>query len=329
MSPPPSIFHPAHTAHKENTATHASCIYNVNIRPLTSIPPPHAHTHTQSLSLSRSWVNFVAAAPQWTGVPTVNNSGSILFSTVVPTSEDYALLQAVGLLGAVIMPHNIYLHSALVQSRTIDRSNKKAVGEACKYNSIDSTISLVLSFFINLAVVAVFAKGFFNKEDCARPGWDMYTYPYKSKSPLTTGKQSNTNLGCLAVNVSDVARVTANASAFVPTLDGCHRFTAGQPSVTANAFMHCQTPGGGAGLCCEIGLSNAAVALRGVLGEAAPIVWGVGLLAAGQASTMTGTFAGQFVMEGFMKWKVRKGQVLYSYITLHSVCSDVYLLLFS
>jgi natural resistance-associated macrophage protein len=222
------------------------------------------------------------------------------------------------------MPHNIYLHSALVQSRTIDRSNKKAVGEACKYNSIDSTISLVLSFFINLAVVAVFAKGFFNKEDCARPGWDIYTYPYKSQNPHTTGKQSNQNLGCLAVNVSDVARVTANASASVPTLDGCHRFSAGQPSVAANAFMPCQTPGGGAGLCCEIGLSNAAVALRGVLGEAAPIVWGVGLLAAGQASTMTGTFAGQFVMEGFMKWKVRKGPGFI--LTLHYIqCAATYL----
>ena len=45
-------------------------------------------------------------------------------------------------------------------------------------------------------------------------------------------------------------------------------------------------------------------ALEGLLGGNGKIVWAIGLLAAGQASTMTGTFAGQYVMEGFLNWKV-------------------------
>jgi len=61
----------------------------------------------------------------------------------------------------------------------------------------------------------------------------------------------------------------------------------------------------GNNFCCEIGLSNAADALKNFLpGESGKIVWAIGLLAAGQASTMTGTFAGQFVMEGFIGWRV-------------------------
>jgi natural resistance-associated macrophage protein len=51
-------------------------------------------------------------------------------------------------------------------------------------------------------------------------------------------------------------------------------------------------------------LQNAGQALEGLLGSTGRIVWAIGLLAAGQASTMTGTFAGQYVMEGFLNWKV-------------------------
>eukprot|EP00947_MAST-08B_sp_MAST-8B-sp1_P001139 g1139.t1 len=250
------------------------------------------------------WINFGVEGPEWAGVPTSNSSGSILFGTAVPTVEDYALLQAVGLLGAVIMPHNIYLHSALVQSRKVDRGSDDAVGQACKYNAIDSSLSLLLSFFINVAVVAVFAKGFFNKAECARPGWDLNTFSYDHGAPdIDQVGSSNNNLGCLPVNMSQVhlATVAGNATTPFDDLDGCHRL-AGQPGAP---FMHCETGTGLPGVCCEIGLGNAADALRGVMGEAAPLIWAVGLLAAGQASTMTGTFAGQFVMEGFMKWKLK------------------------
>ena len=52
----------------------------------------------------------------------------------------------------------------------------------------------------------------------------------------------------------------------------------------------------------DLDLSTAAVALSDFLGDKSKIVWAIGLLAAGQSSTMTGTYAGQFVMEGFLDW---------------------------
>lgn len=71
--------------------------------------------------------------------------------------------QAVGIVGAVIMPHNLYLHSALVKSRKIDRRQKKAVTEANYYYFIESGIALFCSFIINLFVVSVFAQGLSGK----------------------------------------------------------------------------------------------------------------------------------------------------------------------
>eukprot|EP00466_Bigelowiella_natans_P017230 jgi/Bigna1/58316/fgenesh1_pm.73_\ len=142
-----------------------------------------------------------------------------LFGWVVPTLNDYAVLQAVATLGAVIMPHNIYLHSALVLSRKIDRSNPGKVREAIKYNAIESAVALLVSFFINAAIVVTFARGFFD-------------------------------------------------------------------------------------LCSEIGLGSAGSALEKFLGSSAKYIWGCGLLASGQASTMTGTYAGQFVMQGFLDIRV-------------------------
>jgi len=60
------------------------------------------------------------------------------------------VLQAVGIVGAVIMPHNLYLHSALVKSRVIDRTKKEAVKEANKYFFIEATVALFVSFLINV-----------------------------------------------------------------------------------------------------------------------------------------------------------------------------------
>jgi natural resistance-associated macrophage protein len=65
--------------------------------------------------------------------------------------------QAIGLIGAVIMPHNLYLHSSLVLSRKINTNNKSVVREATIYNAIESGISLLISFFISFAVVGTFA----------------------------------------------------------------------------------------------------------------------------------------------------------------------------
>lgn len=126
-----------------------------------------------------------------------------------------------GLVGAVIMPHNLYLHSALVLSRKVNYRNRNAVAEGNYYNAIESAISLGVSFFINTFVIATFAVYVINNKD------------------------------------SEAA---------------------------------------------DLNLTSAAKALEVNFGTPAKYIWAIGLLAAGQSSTMTGTYAGQFVMEGFLNF---------------------------
>ena len=61
------------------------------------------------------------------------------------------------------MPHNLYLHSALVKSRDVDRNDKRRVKEANMYYFIESTVALFVSLIINVFVVAVFAAGLYGK----------------------------------------------------------------------------------------------------------------------------------------------------------------------
>jgi len=77
--------------------------------------------------------------------------------TVIPSVPAGAWNVTLGLIGAVIMPHNLYLHSALVLSRKIDHKNRTAVNEANIYNLIESAGSLVISFLISTAVISTFA----------------------------------------------------------------------------------------------------------------------------------------------------------------------------
>ncbi|XP_060629514.2 natural resistance-associated macrophage protein 1 [Anolis sagrei] len=155
------------------------------------------------------------------------------------------LLQAVGIVGAIIMPHNIYLHSSLVKTRDVDRTDKKAVKEANKYFLIESTIALFVSFLINLFVMAVFGQAFFHKQN------------------------------------KDVHDVCANQSMF-SNHSIFPNFPDDNNTVSVDIFQ------GGIILGCYFG-------------PIALYIWAIGILAAGQSSTMTGTYAGQFVMEGFLK----------------------------
>lgn len=72
------------------------------------------------------------------------------------------LYVAIGIVGATVMPHNLYLHSALVQSRDVTCS-REAVAQACKYNLIDSAIAMNGAFFVNAAILIVAAATFWNK----------------------------------------------------------------------------------------------------------------------------------------------------------------------
>ncbi|KAF6767719.1 hypothetical protein AHF37_05227 [Paragonimus kellicotti] len=80
------------------------------------------------------------------------------------------LQQAVGIIGAIVMPHNFYLHSALVNSRDIDRSNRGKIREANMYFLIESSIALLVSLIINIFVVSVFGAGFYGQNVTQVPG---------------------------------------------------------------------------------------------------------------------------------------------------------------
>lgn len=132
-----------------------------------------------------------------------------------------ALYIAVGIIGATVMPHNLYLHSALVQTRKIS-PDQKGIKTALKYNLIDSTIALNAAFLVNAAILVLAATVFF--------------------------KTGNT----------DVAKI-----------EDAHRL------------------------------------LQPLLGSSlAPILFAVALIAAGQSSTLTGTLAGQIVMEGYLQLRI-------------------------
>lgn len=150
----------------------------------------------------------------------------IYVGILVPKLSSRTIQQAVGVVGCIIMPHNVYLHSALVQSRQVDPSKKGRVQEALNYYSIESTIALIVSFVINIFVTTVFAKGFYGTE-------------------------------------------IANSIGLV------------------NAGQYLQEKYGGG--------------LFPIL-----YIWGIGLLAAGQSSTITGTYAGQFIMGGFLNLRLKK-----------------------
>ncbi|XP_032378050.1 natural resistance-associated macrophage protein 2 isoform X2 [Etheostoma spectabile] len=171
------------------------------------------------------------------------DQGQLLKGMFVPYCEGCGpaqLAQAVGIVGAVIMPHNIYLHSALVKSREVDRSNKEEVKEANKYFFIESTVALFVSFLINVFVVAVFAEAFYG-----RTNQEVYSVCNQTGSPY---------LDIFPLNNQTL----------------------------------------------EVNLYKGGVVLGCFFGPAALYIWAVGILAAGQSSTMTGTYSGQFVMEGFL-----------------------------
>ncbi|KAL8058719.1 hypothetical protein ABFX02_03G038300 [Erythranthe guttata] len=171
-------------------------------------------------------ITSMAISFAWMFVDTKPSGRELIEGMIIPRLSSETIPKAVGVVGCVITPYNVFLYSALVQSRKIDLKKKGRVQEALNYYTIESLIAVFVSLIINLFVTTVFAKGFFGTP------------------------QANT-IGLV------------------------------------NAGEYLQKRYGG-----------------GVL----PIlyIWGVGLLAAGQSSTITGTYAGQFIMEGFLNLQIKK-----------------------
>jgi manganese transport protein len=140
---------------------------------------------------------------------------------------------AIGIIGATVMPHNLYLHSALVQSRKLQK-DEPSIRSAVRFNTIDSIAALTIAFFVNAAILVLAATVFFGKQSVTVPGGHVFYFSANS----------------------DWIRV-------------------------------------------------AYLTLAPLLGTAAAsTLFAVALLASGQSSTITGTLAGQVVMEGFMHWRI-------------------------
>jgi manganese transport protein len=141
---------------------------------------------------------------------------------------------AIGIIGATVMPHNLYLHSALVQSRKLQKDTK-SIRRAIDFNTIDSVAALTVAFFVNAAILVLAATVFFGKQSVIAAGGQVIRFETSS----------------------DWIRV-------------------------------------------------AYLTLAPLLGTGvASTLFAVALLASGQSSTITGTLAGQVVMEGFMHWRLK------------------------
>ena len=132
-----------------------------------------------------------------------------------------ALYIAIGIIGATVMPHNLYLHSSLVQTRKFERDSK-GIKEAIKFNFIDTAIALNLAFFVNAAILILAAAAFFT--------------------------------------------------------NGFHEVAE---------------------------IQDAHLLLSNIFGPIAPALFAIALIAAGQSSTITGTLAGQIIMEGHLNLRIQ------------------------
>lgn len=89
------------------------------------------------------------------------NGTEILKGFIPSIPNNDALYIAIGIIGATVMPHNLYLHSSLVQTRKIDRTSK-GIKEAIRFNFIDSFIALNAALFINASILILAAAAFFS-----------------------------------------------------------------------------------------------------------------------------------------------------------------------
>ena len=76
---------------------------------------------------------------------------------------------AIGIVGATVMPHNLYLHSALVQTRNLGK-DERSIRRAIRFNTLDSVVALTAAFFVNAAIMVLAAIVFFGHTSVTRAG---------------------------------------------------------------------------------------------------------------------------------------------------------------
>lgn len=151
----------------------------------------------------------------------VPDYGDVVKGLVPSGLSGDALYIAIGIIGATVMPHNLYLHSSLVQTRKIDRTSK-GMKSSIRMNFFDTLIALNLAFFVNAAILILAAAAFY-----------------------------------------------------------------------VNGYYHIAE------------IQDASQLLEELFGKAAPTFFAIALIASGQSSTITGTLAGQIVMEGHLNLRIQ------------------------
>src|SRR5689334_5579891 len=89
------------------------------------------------------------------------------------------LYVAIGIIGATVMPHNLYLHSALVQSRKLQK-DEASIRAAIRFNTIDSTTALAVAFLVNAAILVLAAIVFYGKTSVTVAGGEVVTFSANS-----------------------------------------------------------------------------------------------------------------------------------------------------
>jgi manganese transport protein len=164
--------------------------------------------------------------------PSFLEMGTALFSPSI--RQKGMLYAAIGIIGATVMPHNLYLHSALVQSRNLKKDDA-STRTAVRFNAIDSVAALSVAFFVNAAIMVLAAMVFYGKTSVTVAGGQVV--PFSPESDW---------IRIASLTLAPLLGTTVASALFV-----------------------------------------------------------IALLASGQSSTITGTLAGQVVMEGFMHWRIR------------------------
>jgi manganese transport protein len=147
--------------------------------------------------------------------------GDVLKGFIPSKLSSDGLYIAIGIIGATVMPHNLYLHSSLVQTRRFERTSE-GMKSAIKMNLFDTTIALNLAFFVNAAILVLAAAAFY-----------------------------------------------------------------------VNGYFHVAE------------IQDASRLLNNLFGKSAPAFFAIALIASGQSSTITGTLAGQIVMEGHLNLRIQ------------------------
>jgi manganese transport protein len=191
--------------------------------------------------------------------------------------EEGMIVVAIGIIGATVMPHNLYLHSALVHSRKL-QSDEPMVRRAIKFNTLDTVAALSVAFFVNAAILVLAAMVFHGKDGVRLPGGEVVNYDKTADAYIDPGTGN------------EIAKYDEQSGAYVDPMTGeeipddeLAKFNK-DPDWIRVAYLT---------LAPLLGISLAST------------LFAVALLASGQSSTITGTLAGQVVMEGFMHWRIR------------------------